>query len=56
MPVRSFYLPFAFPFCRKTECILPQNGMHFAAKRNAFCRKIEIILAQNELRLAQNRK
>jgi len=35
--------------------ILPQNGFHFAAKRNAFCRKMEFDLPQNISVLGQNR-
>ena len=29
------------------NCVLPQNGMRFAAKWNAFCRKMEGVLPQN---------
>jgi len=32
--------------------ILPQNGLHFAAKWPAFCRKMDCILPQNGLRFA----
>ena len=30
-----------------TICILPQNGLHFAAKWVAFCRKMDCVLPQN---------
>jgi hypothetical protein len=29
-------------FCRRIQCVLPQNTMRFAAKCNALCRKTEI--------------
>ena len=34
-------------FCRKTQCILPQNAVYFAPKRSVFCTKTQCILHQN---------
>jgi len=31
-------------------CVLPQNGLRFAAKWPAFCRKMVCVLPQNGLR------
>jgi len=27
--------------CRKTQCILPQNAVYYAAKCNVICRKMQ---------------
>ena len=30
-----------FPFCHKTEAVLPQNALRFATKRKSFCHKTQ---------------
>ena len=55
--VKTFkILRFLNAFCRKMKCILPQNGLRFAAKWNAFCRKMEIVLPQNAKRLGTTKR
>jgi len=39
------------PFCGKTQRILRQNAVHYAAKRDALCGKMQVDLPHNAMSL-----